>query len=133
MKTRMFKAIFGLAFSTTLTTLSAAATTGSYTTDPVASGYFDLLSWPFKAEDITHIFGTNDQALEIFIYSNNTYYISQIDGPAFDPNFVLQPGQGFFVWNGDTVTETYTLTGTNLTSASISLFLPSTNYNMVSP
>src|SRR5690348_16640156 len=72
------------------------ASTGSYTTDVVPSGDYDLLSWCFQAEDLNHIFNPADQTIQIQLYSNDTYYISYSLGSGFDPDFVLQPGQAFF-------------------------------------
>jgi len=63
-------ALIGLARST------VRASTSSYTTDVVPPGDYDLLSWSFQPEDLSHLFNPYDQTIEILLYSNGTYYVS---------------------------------------------------------
>jgi hypothetical protein len=109
------------------------ASVGSYTTDIVPPGDYDLLSWCFQAEDLNQIFNPADQTIQIQLYSNDTYYTSYSLGSGFNPDFVLQPGQAFFLLNWGSTNRAYTISGTNLSSSSYSLQLTNADWNAVAP
>jgi len=99
----------------------------------VPVNYYDLVAWPFLAEDLNHIFDPTDQNITIEIYSNGTYYGSSSLGTSFDPNYIIQPGQSFFILNAGTVDTTYTLTGTNNQATTYSVALTTGEWNAVGP
>lgn len=115
------------------TVASLNAATASYSTGIVPPGDFDLLSWPFQAEDLNHIFNTNDQTIQIQLYSNGTYYTSYSLGTGYTPDFVLSPGQSFFLLNWGTTNRAYTLSGTILTNNNYALQLTNGDWNAVGP
>jgi|GEM_PF-4135078 len=116
-----------------LCTWSALGTTGSYTTESIPAGDYTLLSWSFQAEDLNHVFNTNDQTIQIQIYSNGTYYTSYSLGAGYDPDFTLQPGQSFFLLNWGTTNRAYTLSGSIMTNSSYQLSLSNSDWNAVGP
>jgi hypothetical protein len=67
------------------------------------------------------------------MYSNGTYYGSASLGSGFSPDFVINPGQSFFIYNWDTVEHMYTIAGTNTTASQTAIALTNGDFNSVGP
>lgn len=128
-----FKAILTATAFIAFPCADVLASTSSYTTELLPPNDYDLLAWSFQAQDLNHIFNPADQTIQIQIYSNGTYYTSYSLGSGYSPDFVLQPGEAFFLLNWGSTNRTYTITGTNLTSSSYLMQLTNSDWNPVAP
>jgi len=104
----------------------ANARAGSYTTSLIPTNGMDLLAWSFQAEHLNSIFANIDFGTTVYVISNGNYVASEYFS-SWSPDLILHPGDAFFLVNAAPNARTYTVTGTNLTSASYSI--PLTNAN----
>jgi hypothetical protein len=103
----------------------------SYTTDSVPVGYYDLIIWPFQANDLNNIFDPTDQTILIEVLVSGTWESSYSLGSGFSPDFTLEPGEAFFIYNWGTSDRSYTISGMANSSSSTILSLTGGQWNGV--